>query len=113
MSKAAIGVPYLIAIVIGVIILAVMIYLIVKYIITPGGLDAAECRSRLIDWCVQCKNANWPDWLTLPDELKECGKKYFGEYWSDNDNCRDCDGMGADDCKNDCCAIGVKNENCP
>jgi len=117
MSKAAIAVPYLIAIVIGVIILAVMVYLIVKYVMSPRGLDATECRTRIIEWCIACRNANWPDdpnFLKFPEELRECGKKYFGDWLGDNYWCANCGPGGtADDCKNDCCAMGVKNDNCP
>ena len=111
MSKAAIAVPYLIAIVIGVIILAVMIYLIFKS--SSGGekMSAEECRSRFVEWCSLCLNSGWKDFIRLPEDLKsqcaEVMETHLGFNINQYNNC------SAEDAKLDCCTVGVKNEKCP
>ena len=108
MNKA-VAIPYIIALVIGIIVLAFIAYWVYKSISSPI-LSLEECKSRLINWCTQCEAAGWPDdptnpWrMKMPDELRECANKYFGGIWGDNDCCgSSCCGPGTcGDNKGDC-----------
>ncbi|RLI97607.1 MAG: hypothetical protein DRP00_03795 [Candidatus Aenigmatarchaeota archaeon] len=101
MNKA-VAIPYIIALVIGIIVLAFIAYWVYKSISSPI-LSLEECKSRVINWCTQCAAAGWPDEqarMKMPDELRECANKYFGGVWGDNDCCGSSDTCGNN--KGDC-----------
>ncbi len=110
-----VAIPYIVALVIGLMILVIMVYLINKFIIKGGGGTSAEiCRSRFIDWCIMCRNLGWKrDNLIIPSSLvNDCGEvigKHLG-FYIDNAENRFCDTIKT---KLDCCKVGVKNEQCP
>ncbi len=110
MSKAAIAVPYIIALVIGLIILAVMVYLFLRAS-GSGKLSTEECRSRFIEWCGMCSNLRWSPSLSLPqnlvDDCRDVLYRHLSFNISEYGNC------GEEDAKKDCCTVGVKNEFCP
>jgi hypothetical protein len=103
-----IAIPYLIALILGVIILAIAVYLIYKSI-KNGGLDCQDCRSKFVAWCSGCSlipgNMGKPSWTekgselgkTLYDCVTKCGF-WTGASGSDQ-NC-----AGAQDT---CKAMGV------
>ena len=109
MNKA-VAIPYLVALVIGLILLAILVFIFLRAATSPQ-LPAQECRSRFIDWCTMCKNVGWTDKLKLPDSLKEaCRDVLLDEMGFDIDDYNNC---AHEDVKKDCCEVGVKNEACP
>lgn len=72
-----VAVPYIIAIILGVIVLAVAVYLIYK-VITGETLDCEECRAKFTGWCSTCYLANTGQttWINegskLGDKLAKC-----------------------------------------
>jgi flagellar basal body-associated protein FliL len=77
-AKGDISIKTLVAIVIGIIVLAVVIYLMFFYS-QESSLDCHLCSSKFAEWCQKCltaeKNWNRPTWgedVPKSDELKEC-----------------------------------------
>ncbi len=75
-----IAIPYIIALVIGLLVLAFIFYWIYK-MFSGGGMDCRNCRARFIQWCNLCAtaNANSEEWrkpvTTMPLDLIECADK--------------------------------------
>jgi hypothetical protein len=99
-----IAIPYLIALILGIIILAIATYLIYKTI-KNGGLDCQDCRSKFVAWCSSCSLTNmgktsWSGGSKLSDLYDCVGECGFWTGASGTD--QDCTGA-QDVCK----AMGV------
>ena len=106
MNKA-VAIPYIIALVIGIIVLALLVYVFIKTSSSPA-LSFQECRSRWVEWCTLCKNTNWDEHFATPDYVKECNEivaKELGidkSWLDDNVNCK------VDGTPSDCCAWFIR-----
>jgi len=60
MESKGIAIPYIIALVIGIIVLVFIVYWVYRIFSGPQ-ITLEDCRSRLIQWCNQCKVNNWAD----------------------------------------------------
>ena len=69
--KKGLAVPYIIAIILGIIILAICVYLIYKAI-SGDKIDCQECKARLTTWCSICYLSGWDKDYELGEELSEC-----------------------------------------
>jgi len=101
-----IAVPYLIAIILGIIILAIATYIVYRSM-QDGGLDCQQCKAEFVAWCSSCYLANmdkatWTGGTKLGETLYECVKKCG--FWSPPENVDDQDCQGA---KEPCEAMGV------
>ena len=72
----AVAIPYIIAIVIGIIVLVLLVYWIYKIVTTPV-LGCQDCKSMFIDWCAGCANLNagsptWPTDFSKSTSLINC-----------------------------------------
>ncbi len=102
-----VAVPYVIAILLGVIVLAVAIYIIYK-VVTEGALECEECRAKFTGWCSTCYLANSADpanWQNegseLGDELYECVKTKCNIWSNPSGANQKCNSNNAQDaCKN-------------
>ncbi len=81
-NKGDISINTLVAIVIGIILLAVFVYLMLFYS-KESSLDCRMCSSRFAEWCQKCLTAEgnwektlrgepWQEDVPKSDELKEC-----------------------------------------
>jgi len=111
--KKGVAIPYIVALVIGLIIVVIMVYLIYRFS-GEEKWDAEKCRAMFMDWCIMCKNIGWSDSdkLKLPSDLvincKDILAKHFAFVLdSRNDYC------DTWKTKVDCCTVGVKNDVCP
>lgn len=101
MGKSSVSIPYLVAWILGIIVLALAVYLIYKYI-KRGPLDCSQCSAEFTAWCVRCykihgsEKTNWDGGENyMDDELKECiGRCTLGI--DEHDSCND---LAFDDCK--------------
>jgi len=71
-----IAIQTILLLLVGVIVAAILIYLIYSYATTPT-LSITECQSRIISWCTQCKTraagGNWPTNMYITSALyTEC-----------------------------------------
>ena len=116
MSKA-VAIPYLVAIVIGLIILVIMSYLLYKVYVTKK-LPAEACRSEFMKWCSMCSNTGWKSSLTISQQLVDnCKDVLLEQMGFDISDYSTPDPVGNTGCahsdaKRDCCTVGVKNEMC-
>jgi len=108
-AHKAIAVPYIIALVIGLIILAILVYWVFRTATSPT-ISVEQCKSRYITWCSNCAQMGWPAWHCMPDAVKECEEtlKKIGLHATDPG----CSGQPDDGCNNtnvkeDCAALGV------
>ncbi len=85
MTKA-VAIPYIIALVIGIIVVALLVYLVYKAVTNPA-ISVAECRAKVTDWCNTCKISNWSPNIPITDEIKSCGNLVEGCCWGDNSDC--------------------------
>ncbi|MEM5790455.1 MAG: hypothetical protein QXP77_00125 [Candidatus Aenigmatarchaeota archaeon] len=120
--EKGVAIPYIVALVIGLIVIVIIVYLVYRFVIGGGGGSASveTCRARFMDWCTMCRNIGWSDGnkLTLPqnliDECKDVIAKHLGFYidvCTSADWCNKyCDNRKT---KLDCCTVGVKNDECP
>jgi len=76
-----IAVPFLVAFIIGVIVLAIAI-LLIYYVVEGGSWDCKKCRAQFTTWCSECfvVNVNEEEWIEgtklgekLSNCVKECG----------------------------------------
>ena len=96
----AVAVPFLIAFIIGIIILAIAI-LLIYYSVEGGSWDCKKCRTQFTTWCSECfvANVNEEDWTggkKLGEELSKCVKEC--EIWASASAESDCGGA-KDVCK--------------
>lgn len=81
-TKGDISVQALVAIVIGIIVLAVVVYLMLFYS-KESSFDCRLCSSKFTEWCQKClsestnwnrsiSGLNWVNDVPKSDELKEC-----------------------------------------
>jgi hypothetical protein len=92
--KKGIATETTILILIGILVIAIMAYLIYKAA-TAKALSMYECKSKLMDICRMCKNTNWDASYNLTGGSNDmfntiitpCSK--YGEffYWVDNKCC--------------------------
>jgi hypothetical protein len=95
--KRGLAVPYIIALILGLIILAVAAYLIYKAV-TGGELDCQECKAKFTTWCSMCYLANWEKDYELGEELSKCVSECG--FWPGASEDMDCTHSNADEsCK--------------
>ncbi len=78
MGKSSVSIPYLVAWILGIICLAVALYLLYRYT-TKSGLDCSQCSAEVTAWCGKCYKICGPaekGWNNAPnsmdEKLKEC-----------------------------------------
>ncbi len=78
--KKGIAVPYVIALILGIIILAIAAYLIYKAIM-GDQLNCQECKATFTTWCSTCylSNPQWSGNYQLGKDLATCLDKC--NYW--------------------------------
>ena len=99
----AIAIPYIIAIFLGIIVLALIVYLIYRTVSTPQ-IDCNACKAQFTSWCRLC----WSTCFSgnrIDDKLCDCLNK-CGISCSTGDSCE------ADSMKNGCKAVGVEERTC-
>jgi len=102
MKKGDIAVPYVVAIILGIIVLVIIVYIIYRYVL-HSPLSCHECTAKLTTWCSKCYivNYNRASWTEsgsgMDDELKEC--VVMCELSTAMDDC-----IGAED---DCLIVGI------
>ena len=114
-----VAIPYIVALVIGLIVVVIMIYLIYRFS-GEEKWSAEKCRARFMDWCMMCKNIGWSDSnkLRLPSDLVNNCKDIFIKYFAFTleTNCGNSDWCNeycnTSKTKLDCCTVGVKNDKC-
>ena len=70
-APKAVAIPYIVALVIGLIVIAFVVYWVYRTASTPT-LSLQQCKSRYITWCSNCAQINWPDWYCMPPGVWEC-----------------------------------------
>jgi len=122
--EKGVAIHYIVALVIGIIVVVIMVYLMYRYV-SREKLSAEECRARFIEWCTNCRNLNWQysDVIKLPQKIKDECRDIFSKYFGFTLECSDPnnpnpDNWCNDNCntwktKADCCTVGVKNDVCP
>jgi hypothetical protein len=63
--------------------------------------QCGECRSRMISWCINCKNNNWVHGQKLDDCTTWCASTYY-TGWTTDDDCT------VSDAKKFCKSLGVE-----
>ncbi len=76
MSKADTSTTYIVAFILGIIVLAIAAYLMYKYV-TKSQLNCSQCSAELTAWCVKCYKIYgktlWGGETSLMDtKLSEC-----------------------------------------
>lgn len=66
-----VAISYVIALAIGLIILAVGAYLIYKAM-SEGSLECQECKAKFAAWCSTCYLSGWSGDTQLGQDLSEC-----------------------------------------
>jgi len=79
MEKGDVTIGTIIAIVIGVIVIAVFVYLVFFYG-KESDLDCGLCRSRFTLWCSECSTTTPNPWgqVEMSRDLKECIEECLG-----------------------------------
>jgi uncharacterized membrane protein YqiK len=86
MTKA-VAIPYIIALVIGIIVVVLLIFLVYKAV-TNQSISVAECRAKVTDWCNTCRLSGWSTAIPITDEIKNCGNLILsGTSWSSINSC--------------------------
>ncbi len=80
-----VAIPYIIALVIGLIVLVLVAYWIYRMFST-GAMSAEECKSKFIDWCTSCMNRRWKGG-SLPQAISDCLKNSFNILIGVNESC--------------------------
>ena len=96
------AVPYIIALILGVIILAVAAYLVYKSV-WGSKLDCQECKAKFTTWCSICYLADWDKEYNLGD-LSECVDECG--YWPGATAGKDCK-TDSVEAKEACSGMGV------
>jgi len=101
--KRGLAIPYIIALILGIIILAVAAYLIYKAV-TRDQINCQECRARFTTWCSVCYLGDWEHENQLGDELAKCVDKCG--YWTGAIASKNCN-LDKDEATEACASIGV------
>ena len=98
--RKAVAIPYIIALVLGMIVLVFVVYWIYRSF-TGQGINCNECKSQFIDWCTRCALANKgkTDWDTnIASNSPSCAQTC--DFTGGSISCSDAE----DECK----AVGVE-----
>ncbi len=101
--RKGLAIPYIIALVLAIIILAIGGYLMYRAF-TEGKLSCQECKAQFTTWCSMCYLGN-PPWSAdyeLGEDLSECVGSCG--YWSGTDEDTKCTDTEAPDA---CSGMGV------
>ncbi len=108
-----IAIPYIIALVIGLLVLAFIFYWIYRTT-NPSYLSLQECKSRYITWCTSCAQMKWPGFHCMPLGVLECKEilRNAGFKVPEGTSCSPKQYIEVADCtyedvKKDCAALGV------
>lgn len=75
MRKGDVAIPYVLAIVLAVIAMAVIIYLLMYYL-KHSEIDCEKCKADLAAWCAQCYGiyggGNWGGGNPMSSNLMDC-----------------------------------------
>jgi len=98
-----VAVRYVILMVLGLLVLAVLSFLILKTSSTPT-LSVTECRAKFVDICRRCMLTGWDESVEVTeyeDIVKPCSEYSELFEWWDNRCCGNGDECGwmKDDCK--------------
>ena len=96
--EKGVAIPYIIALVIGMIVVVFVVYWVYKSF-SSGVMSAQECKAKFIEWCTLCLNNNWTGG-SLPSEISNCLNTTYGISLSANSNCTTA--------KSKCNSFGVK-----
>ncbi len=102
--KKGVAIPYIIALVIGIIVLVFIIYWVYRLFTAPQ-ISYEDCRSRMIQWCTSCKSLGWSGGGKLEDFIsKDClnllkNRVGIAEH-------EDCATPSEDNVKTDCKKVG-------
>jgi len=78
MRKGDVAIPYVVAIVLAVIAMAVIIYLL-SYYLTHSEIECDRCKADLAAWCAECYGiyggSDWGGGNPMSPKLIECAGK--------------------------------------
>jgi hypothetical protein len=99
MSKG-IAINTILYLLIGVLVVGVIVYLIYTYA-TGAGMDIADCRSRVQNWCGSCRISGWSSSVGVSSSTSDiyiCIKDYFatGTLNAASINCNNMYGAAGD-----------------
>lgn len=86
MTKGQMPVPYIIAIVIGIIVIGILLYMFVtKTGVFSGFVLESECKAKLKTYCIKWADAGWGPYISFIEYAPEC----TGLNWEiDQNACR-------------------------
>lgn len=96
-----VAVPYIIALLIGIIVLTIAVYLIYVYVVHEPPLECQKCRALFASWCSKCYLQNWDgENKIVGTDLEQCVKD-CNLYTTPKNDCSHVD------TKNACKGVGV------
>ena len=101
MESKGVAIPYIIALVIGIIVLVFVVYWVYRMFAGPGGLSKADCERKFIDWCRSCAIRDWPD-EAIPTDVSNCLSAYPEIAPT---TCNNCNNVNKDEC---CYRYGIR-----
>ncbi|MEM5790456.1 MAG: hypothetical protein QXP77_00130 [Candidatus Aenigmatarchaeota archaeon] len=115
-----VAIPYIVALVIGLIVIVFIVYLVYKTS-TSSSLNLQECKSRYTTWCTNCAQMNWPPFHCMPMGVWECRQiLQSAGFIVPSGTCQHTEGgvgvaiCNYTDVKKDCAGLGVclNNNQC-
>ena len=100
-GKKGVAIPYIIALVIGIIVLVFIVYWVYRLFTAPQ-ISYEDCRARLIQWCNMCAGLGWTDGTSLKTFVDDQCYTILNQRIGVTDH--DC---AAADAKTDCKKVGV------
>ncbi len=95
-----IAVPYIVALLLGIIVLGIIVYLVYLHIILKQPLSCQECGAKFVNWCAKCFLKEWGGDNEMDEELKDCVPRCnLGIAREGGNEC-----VGAEE---DCKAVGI------
>jgi len=95
-----VAIPYVVALLLGIIVLGIFVYMIYLHIVKNEPLDCSACAARFTTWCSKCfllsESGSWSGGPEMDDGLKECVSPSKCNLYSGSGE--DCTGA-EDDCK--------------
>ena len=97
-ARKGVAIPYIVALVIGIVIIAFVVYWVYKSF-SSEGIECNTCKAKFLDWCSLCASANAgkENWNVgvgiLPLDIAECADKC--KFHSKEDDCLK-EGSGCD-----------------